>query len=104
MASWVESSVSRAGRLTIPAALRARLRLRPNGKVLLQEVADGVIIMSSEPLSREQTARYVLDSMAQGIGAEAERLGIVDEDDLDRIVEVIREQSFNERYGREPQA
>jgi AbrB family looped-hinge helix DNA binding protein len=104
MTSWIESSVSRAGRLTIPAALRARLRLRPNGKVLLQEVADGVILMSAEPLSREQVARYALDSMAQGIGAEAARLGIADEADLDRIVAVIREQNFTERYGRDPEA
>jgi hypothetical protein len=72
--------------------------------VLLQEVADGVIIMSAEPLSREQTARYVLDSMVQGIGAEAGGLGLDEESDLDPLIETIREQSFNEGYGSEPKA
>jgi AbrB family looped-hinge helix DNA binding protein len=104
MTSWIESSVSREGRLTIPAALRARLRLRPNGKVLLQEVADGVIILSAEPLSRAQSARYVLDSMVKSIGPEAARLGLEDEGELDRLIEVIREQNFAERYGRDPEA
>jgi hypothetical protein len=34
-----------------------------------------------------------------GIGPEAELLGFHDEADLDRVVEVIRERTFAERYG-----
>ncbi len=99
MAAWTASSISRTGRLTIPQKLRARLAPRADSKVLLQEVADGVILVAREPLTRPQIAEYLLDSLVTGIGPEAELLGFHDEDDLDRVVEVIREHTFAERYG-----
>lgn len=99
MAAWTASSISRTGRLTIPQKLRARLAPRADSKVLLQEVADGVILVTREPLTRPQIAEYLLDSLVTGIGPEAELLGFHDEDDLDRVVEVIREHTFAERYG-----
>ena len=84
---------------TIPQKLRARLAPREDSKVLLQEVADGVILLSKEPLARPQIAEYLLDSLVTGIGPEAELLGFHDEEDLDRVVAVIRERTFAERYG-----
>jgi bifunctional DNA-binding transcriptional regulator/antitoxin component of YhaV-PrlF toxin-antitoxin module len=99
MYTWTASSISRAGRLTIPQKLRARLAPRADGKVLLQEVADGVILVTREPLARAQIAEYLLDSLVTGIGPEADLLGFHDEEDLDRVVEVIRERTFAERYG-----
>jgi len=104
MTSWIKSGVSKTGRLTIPRVLRTRLGLKPDGKVLMQEVADGVIILSREPLSSTETAGHLLEGMVKGIGSDAERLGIEEEADLDRLVEVLREQTFAERYGSEPQA
>ena len=94
MSPWTLSSISRAGRLTIPQQLRARLAPREDSKVLLQEVADGIILLSKEPLARAQIAEYLLDSLVTGIGPEAELLGFHDEEDLDRVVEVIRERTF----------
>ena len=55
MATWTASSISRSGRLTILQKLRARLSLREDSKVLLQEVADGVILLSNEPLARPRS-------------------------------------------------
>ena len=94
MSTWTASSISRSGRLTIPQKLRARLAPREDSKVLLQEVADGVILLSKEPLARPQIAEYLLDSLVTGIGPEAELLGFHDEEDLDRVVAVIRERTF----------
>lgn len=95
----VMSSVSSTGRLTIPHKLRDRLRLRGGSKVVLQEVADGVVLLSAAPLSGPQIAERLLTSLVTGIGSDAEQLGIVEEDDLTPLVEAIRERTFAERYG-----
>ena len=94
MSTWTASSISRSGRLTIPQKLRARLALREDSKVLLQEVTDGVILISKEPLARTRIAECLLDSLVTGIGPEADLLGFHDEEDLDRVVAVIRERTF----------
>jgi len=99
MSTWTTSSISTEGRLTIPQKLRDRLRLRRGTKVLMQEVADGVVIMTTRSLTRPQIAEYLLDSLVTGIGPEAERLGFHDEEDLDGVIQVIRERTFAERYG-----
>ena len=105
MSTWTTSSISTEGQLTIPQELRDRLRLRQGTKVLMQEVADGVVIMTTRLLTRPQIAEYLLDSLVTGIGPEAELQGFHDEEDLDRVVEVIRERTFapllttNPKYG-----
>ena len=99
MSVSIVSSVSSTGRLTIPHKLRARLGLRGGSKVVLQEVTDGVILLSTTPLSQPQIAERLLQSLITGLGPDAERLGIVQEDDLAPLIEAIREQTFAERYG-----
>jgi len=95
----IMSSVSSTGRLTIPYKLRARLGLHGGSKVVLQEVADGIVLMSASSLSRPQIAERLLVSLVTGIGPDAERLGIAQEDNLTPLIEAIREQAFAERYG-----
>jgi bifunctional DNA-binding transcriptional regulator/antitoxin component of YhaV-PrlF toxin-antitoxin module len=99
MSTWTTSSISTEGRLTLPQELRDRLRLRQGTKVLMQEVADGVVLMTTRPLTRSQVAEYLLDSLVTGIGPEAEKLGFHDEEDLDGVIQAIRERTFAERYG-----
>jgi len=99
MSTWTMSSVSAAGRLTIPLKLRDRLKLRQGAQVLMQEVADGVVIMTTRPLTRPQVAEYLLDSLVTGIGPEAEKLKLHDEEGLDVVIRAIREHTFAERYG-----
>ena len=96
---WTTSAISAAGRLTIPQALRDRLRLRQGSKVHMQELADGVVIISTRPLTHAQIAGYLLDSLVTGIGPEAERLGFYDEEDLDVVIRTIRVRTLAERYG-----
>jgi AbrB family looped-hinge helix DNA binding protein len=95
----IMSSVSSTRRLTIPHKLRARLGLRGGSKVVLQEVADGVLLMSATSLSRPQIAERLLESLVVGVGRDAEQLGLEQEDDLAPLIEAIREQTFAERYG-----
>ena len=99
MSDSIVSSVSSTGRLTIPHKLRARLGLRGGSKVVLQEVTDGVILLSTTHLSQPQIAERLLQSLVTGIGSDAERLGILQEGNLAPLIEAIREQTFAERYG-----
>jgi hypothetical protein len=66
---------------------------------LLQEVTDGVVILTKAPLSRPQIAQFMLHSLVTGIGPMAEGMGIRDEEDLDPVIDAIRERNFKERYG-----
>ena len=99
MSTWTMARLSSAGRLTIPRKIRARLGVQEGDEVLLHEVSDGVIIVSRVQLSRPQIAEYLLHSLVAGIGPAAEKMGIGEEEDLDRVIEAIRERTFAERYG-----
>ncbi|MFQ5813525.1 MAG: type II toxin-antitoxin system HicB family antitoxin [Anaerolineae bacterium] len=45
------------------------------------------------------SAESLLKSLVIGIGQEAEKIGICEEEDLDAIVKILRRRSFEERYG-----
>ena len=99
MSTWMTSKLSSAGRLTIPQKLRARLGVHEGDQVLLHEVSEGVILLSTSKLSRPQIASHLLRSLVKGIGPVAEQLGIYDEQDLDPLIQAIRERTYAERYG-----
>ena len=99
MSTWMTSKLSSAGRLTIPQRLLARLGVREGDEVLLHEVSEGVILLSTAKLSRPQIADYLLRSLVKEIGPLAETLGIRDEQDLDPLIQAIRERAYAERYG-----
>jgi bifunctional DNA-binding transcriptional regulator/antitoxin component of YhaV-PrlF toxin-antitoxin module len=81
MSTWMTLKLSSAGRLTIPQRLLARLGVREGDEVLLQEVSEGVILLSAAKLSRPQIADYLLRSLVKGVGPLAEKLQIRDEDE-----------------------
>ncbi len=67
--------------------------------MLLHKVSEGVILLSTSKLSRPQIASHLLRSLVKGIGPVAEQLGIYDEQDLDPLIQAIRERTYAERYG-----
>ena len=97
MSTWTASSISRTGRMTIRAEA-ARPPIAASGQ---QGAAAGSCRRRHPSLQRatraSQIAEYLLDSLVTGIGPEAELLGFHDEEDLDRVVAVIRERTFAER-------
>ncbi len=99
MSAWITSKLSSTGRLTIPQRLRTRLGIHKGDEVLLHEVSEGVILVSTTRLSRPQIAQRLLQSLVTSVGPAAEKLGIQDEQDLDPLIKAIRERSFAERYG-----
>lgn len=99
MSAWITSKLSSTGRLTIPHKLRTWLGVRGGDEIMLQQVSEGVILVSAAKLTRPQIAQRLLQSLVTGIGPAAEKLGIHDEQDLDPLIHAIRERSFAERYG-----
>jgi hypothetical protein len=67
--------------------------------ITLQRVTKGIVILSKPSLSRQRIAESLLKSLVTGIGQEAEKMGIREEEDLDAIVKILRRRSFEERYG-----
>jgi AbrB family looped-hinge helix DNA binding protein len=93
------SRVTREGQITLPQEIREEFDVYEGEGITLQRVAKGIVILSKPSLSRQQVAESLLKSLVIGIGQEAERIGIREEDDLDAIVKILRRRSFEERYG-----
>jgi len=99
MSTVTVSRVTREGQITLPQDIREELDVHGGEDIVLQRVARGIAILSKPSLSRPQVAESLLKSLIIGIGQEAERIGIREENDLDDIVKVLRQRSFEERYG-----
>ena len=91
--------VTREGQITLPQEIREGLDVYEGEDITLQRVAKGIVILSKPSLSRQQVAESSLKSLVIGIGQEAEKIGIREEEDLDAIVKILRRRSFEERYG-----
>lgn len=99
MTTIASSKVTTKGRITLPREIREGLDVQEGENLALQEVAKGIVLLVKAPLSRTQVAERLLDSLVVGIGQEAKKMGIREEDDLDAIVKALRRRSFKERYG-----
>lgn len=99
MTTCTTTKLSSTGRLMIPQRLRQRLGVQEGDTVLLEEVADGVLLLTKAEHSRPQMAEYLLQSLVKAVGATAERLGLTDEEVLAPVIEALRERTFSERYG-----
>jgi AbrB family looped-hinge helix DNA binding protein len=84
--------------------MRQHLGVGAEGTVVIHDVADGAILLTTGELPQPALAEDLLDSLVTGVGAAAERLGVRDEDHLDTVVDRLREQTFAERYGSEQAA
>lgn len=99
MSAVTVSRVTREGQITLHQDIREELDVHGGEDITLQRVAKGIVILSKPSLSRQQAAEILLKSLVIGIGQEAEKMGIREEEDLDAIVKILRWRSFEERYG-----
>lgn len=91
--------VTNKGQITLPQDIRRGLDVHEGEDITLQRVAKGIVILTKPSLSRQQVAESLLKSLVISIGQEAKRIGIREEEDLDAIVKILRQRSFEERYG-----
>jgi len=87
------------GRITLPRSIREGLQVHEGESLALREVADGIVMLFKASVTRPQLAERLLKSLVIGIGQEAEKMGIREEEDLDAIVKILRRYSFEQRYG-----
>lgn len=76
------AKVTSKGQITIPVDIRRRLRLKPGDKVLFVEAGDKVIM--------ENSSLVALTTFQNEMDGEADRAGIMDEDNVVELIEEIR--------------
>lgn len=101
MSAPVLSRVTSEGKITLPRDIREGLQVREGESLALQKLADGIVMLFKAPTTRQQLAERLLKSLVIGIGQEAEKIGIREEDDLDAIVKALQRRSFAQRYGEQ---
>jgi AbrB family looped-hinge helix DNA binding protein len=99
MSAVTVSRVTSEGQITLPREIREGLDVYEGEDITLQRVTKGIVILSKPSLSHQQVAESLLKSLVIGIGQEAARMGIREEENLDAIVRILRQRSFEERYG-----
>ena len=97
----VLSRVTSEGKITLPRDIREGLQVREGESLVLQELADGIVMLFKAPTTRQQLAERLLKNLVVGVGQEAENIGIREENDLDAIAKAIRKRSFVQRYGEQ---
>ncbi len=76
------AKVTSKGQITIPVDIRRRLRLKPGDKILFVETGDKVII--------ENSSLVALTTIQKELDGEADRAGIMNEDNVVELIEEIR--------------
>ena len=80
------------GQLTVPVAIRKKLRLKEGDKVVFLSDADGIRIVNASILA--------LERVQQAFAGEAERLGLKTEQDVVDMVKEVRKE-MNKEMNRE---
>ena len=79
------------GQLTIPVAIRKKLRLKEGDKVVFLSDDDGVRVVNASVLA--------LEKVQQAFAGEAERLGLKTEQDVVDMVKEVRKEMNRERHA-----
>jgi len=79
------------GQLTVPVAIRKKLRLKEGDKVVFLSDDDGIRIVNASILA--------LERVQQAFAGEAERLGLKTGQDVVDMVKEVRKEMNRERYA-----
>ena len=79
------------GQLTVPVAIRKKLRLKEGDKVVFLSDDDGVRVVNASVLA--------LEKVQQAFAGEAERLGLKTEQDVVDMVKEVRREMNRERHA-----
>ena len=79
------------GQLTVPVAIRKKLRLKEGDKVVFLSDDDGIRIVNASVLA--------LEKIQKAFAGEAERLGLKTEQDVVDMVKEVRQEMNRERYA-----
>lgn len=93
------TKITSDGQITLPPDLSRRLQGK-DGTVVVEEMADGIVVLVKPETTRAQIAEEALRSLVISVGRKAEALGIREEEDLDPIIKEIRRENFEAQYGK----
>ena len=79
------------GQLTVPVAIRKKLRLKEGDKGVFLSDDDGIRIVNASVLA--------LEKIQKAFAGEAERLGLKTEQDVVDMVKEVRQEMNRERYA-----
>jgi len=79
------------GQLTVPVAIRKKLRLKEGDKVVFLSDDDGIRVVNASILA--------LEKIQKAFAGEAERLGLKTEQDVVDMVKEVRKEMNQERYA-----
>lgn len=83
--------VTTKGQITIPKDIREKLNLKAGDKVIFIEEDDKIIFANSSVVALKDIQRQMVD--------EAIKAGITSEEDVDKLLEGIREELWENRYA-----
>ena len=83
--------VSSKGQITIPIEIRKKLNLEEGDKVLFVEEGDNIYVLNASVVA--------LKEIQQKMKGEAEKQEIKSEEDVNKYVEEVREEKWNDEYS-----
>jgi len=84
------AKITSRGQVTIPIDIRKKLGVKEGDKVIFLEDEGRIFVANA--------ARIALANIRDAFAGEAERLGIMNEDDVVTLVDEVREEIWKERY------
>ncbi len=81
------AKVTSKGQVTIPVSIRKRLGIKDGDKLLFLEKPDGVVMLNPTMMA--------LEKIGKAFEGEAERLGLVNDDDVVAMVKEIRRERWD---------
>jgi len=85
------AKVSSKGQVTIPVAVRERLKVGSGDKIVFAEEGGRIVL--------ENTSALALKSIRSAMAGEAEKAGIATEADVVALVDEVRAEIWEERYA-----
>jgi len=85
------AKVTSNGQITIPADIRRRLSIKDGDKVLFLESNEGVLMLNSSMIALKQLQR--------DLEGEAEKAGLLTEDDVVALCREVRKELSGERHA-----
>jgi AbrB family looped-hinge helix DNA binding protein len=86
------AKVTASGQITIPARIRVKLGIKDGDKVMFVEEENGVMLVNSSSVA--------LEKFQTAMSGEAEKAGILNEEDVAELCKDVRRELYGERYAR----
>ena len=84
------AKITSRGQITIPIDIRKRLGVKEGDKVIFIEDGNKIVVANA--------AKIAFANMRSAFSAEAEQVGIKDEQDVLNLVDEVREEIWKKRY------